>query len=793
MRTIVAAAAAVLMAGLAVGVANPEELVDITWGAQGIFEYSRGNLLPLVQTPWAFNAWTVYTAQGSDIPSGWWWKPLDRYFYGIRCTHRPSPWISDWGHFALLPLMVGGKNTKTDQSAFSVYDPLAETTEWRPYYFTTMLPTIANINGETKIEVTPTNHAAMSRITYPTLSATPSPLFDETRVINFRLPTYLDNMSFNTTRPGVLTINGFTMSAQDPSNAVKTYIVAEIETTAKLASSGFSGQVGAARYHPTPGKPDVFIVRMATSLISQKQAWTNLRAELGTQTFEQVMAAAKKSWNEVLTAVDVEPHANADAKQTNLFYLNYYRAAQFPRFISETDETGKEVHFSTYATSQYAHHSDLTHEIAAKEVPDSMIFDGPLVTDSGFWDAYRTVYPWLTVTHTKTLGRMLQGWINAYKEGGWLPKWASPGYRNGMVGTMGDVTLSDAIINEIGGFNVSEAMAAMMKDAFVVSSQSNQGREDLSQYISLGYLPEGVRENVAVSLNFMLSDFAISKAAAKVGGYATKQKELAQRATNYGKLLNPDGFMRSKDQSGAWIEPFDQFAWGGSYTESGPWQYRFYVPHDPKGLAALYKKNGVDMCKKLQEAQTMPSTFHTGGYGGIIHEMTEMAVNCWGQYAHDNQPVHYMLYMFTGISDTLDDSCANLGQYWLRKAVTELYLPQVDSYSGDEDNGEMAAWYLLSSVGLYSLAPGSGEYTLGMPLFKKTTITLDSGKKLTITSDEKVEGKTMRPNTKAGSTYPAVSSVTFNGVKVTGTTIPYAQLRQGGTLAFTMKYVTKSW
>ena len=531
---------------------------------------------------------------------------------------------------------------------------------------------------------------------------------------------------------------------------------------------------------------DEFIIKMATSLISEDQAWHNLKSQVGSLTFDEARAKAKAEWNTLLSRVAVTPIAD-DEDNLKVFYSSFYRASQFPRFTSEYDVHGKEVHFSTYApvSERRAVYRSGDHSTLVK--------DGPLVTDSGFWDAYRTVYPWLSVTHTDVLGRMVQGWVNAYQEGGWLPKWASPGYRNSMVSTMGDCVLADAIVNDIGGFNVSGAYDAIKQDAFKTDDGgSGRGREALSAYLEKGYIPHGNREDVSVSLNFYLADYSIAQAAIKLGDTKTAN-ELLERSAQYPSLLHDDGFMRSRDTTGNFLTEFDQYAWGDSYTESGPWQYRFYVPHDPKGLAVEYMKRGIDMCERLQYAMTGPATAHTGGYSQIIHEMTEMTDICWGQYAHDNQPVHHMLYMFGGMSDSLNDTCALRGQYWLRKAVTELYLPSVDMFSGDEDNGEMAAWYLLSSIGLYWLAPGSGKVSLGMPLFREVTITLNNGRNLTVTSNEQRSSSKTMWHRDDDETFPAVHYVKFNNEFVSGTTIDYQTLMLGGKLQFFIKQYQKDW
>ena len=409
----------------------------------------------------------------------------------------------------------------------------------------------------------------------------------------------------------------------------------------------------------------------------------------------------------------------------------------------------------------------------------------------------RTVYPYLSILFPRHLGTVLQGWLNAFEEGGWLPKWGAPGYKGGMVGSMGDNSFADAIVKGVPGFNTTQAYAAIRRDAFTVP-QGNFGRAGLAPYLAHGYIPAGalgsmgvVSEEVSRTLNYALSDFAIANAAEALG-HAGDAAALRKRAKAAPPLLfeNKTGFFRSRlgprNNGGAFVEPFDEFAWHGGYTEAGPWQYRFYTPQDPAGLRALYAGADPprDVCDVLDEAQTLPGIFHVGGYGQEIHEQTEMALLCWGQYEHDNQPVHHMLYMFAATDPTgkLSGACAQKGQAYLRRAMRELYKPGPAMFCGDEDNGEFGAWLVLSALGLYSLAPGDPAYTLGSPMFAHARVALGhvegSAANATAWLDVVAEGNAR------DAVY--VRGATWNGVPVTGVTLPYAELMKGGTLNFSM-------
>lgn len=360
---------------------------------------------------------------------------------------------------------------------------------------------------------------------------------------------------------------------------------------------------------------------------------------------------------------------------------------------------------------------------------------------------------------------------------------------------MGDVSLADAIVKNIPGFDRELAYEAIRKDAFQQPEEGSEGgRECLSAYLAHGYIPRGApsdaksgacSEVISRTLDYYQADFAISQAAALLG-HDDDAQTLLRRSTNFSALFDGEvGMMRSRALvSGKFTEPFDQYAWGGDYTEAGPWQYRFSVPYDPVGLAALYAEGGMDICDSLEALQTTTSAYHVGSYGTQIHEMTEMAVNCWGQYEHGNQPVHHILYMFGAAGGP---RCAAKGQFYLRKAMRELYSPSSQMFAGDEDNGEMGAWYVLSSLGLYSLSPGSQDLVLGSPLFASATVDLSSS----FSPEPRVLIIEAEHNS-AENVY--VQSVSWNGQQLSSDTnsVKYSTIMQGGTLKFTMGPVPRS-
>jgi putative alpha-1,2-mannosidase len=314
-------------------------------------------------------------------------------------------------------------------------------------------------------------------------------------------------------------------------------------------------------------------------------------------------------------------------------------------------------------------------------------------------DAYNTIYPYLSIVNRPQLGVAIQGWLSAFKEGGWLPQWSSPGYRGSMVGTMADVSIAEAIVNKIPGFDVELAYEAIRKDAFIVptSEDPEGGRQCLSSYMKLGFVPrEECNAAVSRSLNYIQSDFAIAQAALSLNKIEDAEI-LLRRIGNYSSLFDRStGFIRSLDKESQFSEYFDEFAWGDDYTEAGPWQYRFQLPHDPVGLSDLYREANLNICEEMEKVNTELAVVHNGGYGNPIHEMTEMQEACWGQYAHNNQPIHYLLSMYVAVDpDGYIGRCASRAQYWIRRTCTLLYKPTNDMFPGDEDNGEMGKYVLL--------------------------------------------------------------------------------------------------
>ena len=781
--------------GLTFAVENPEEYVNILGGTDSRYDLSHGNTLPLIARPWGFNAWSPYTDTDNQA---WYFHPYDNRFFGIRCTHQPSPWINDYGQFVVNAIMVDPDHDGIDQ--YSAYNP--KTSSFSPYYFRAEQLAYATSKSYTALEFTSTNHGAIMQVAYPEYEENSG--FNQTRRIIVKLNGGSDSSQITTLSDGALAITGYSKANSggiaSEENYAHHFVIGLYSKSDKPISTMLdSSATSSAAWIDLSASDETsqyVIIRIGTSFISADQALLNMEREVGSpHSFEDIASDSKKEWRATLSRVNV---GGIDASYSNqekenlltTFYSTLYRASLFPRQLSEVNADGVTVHWSPYSI-------------------DGSVYEGPLSTDSGFWDAYSTVCKYcffllLTFSHNRTfadpllslvnvdrLSLTIQGWLTAYKEGEWLPKWASPGYRGSMVGTMGDVSLADAIVKNIPGFDRELAYEAIRKDAFQQPEEgSDGGRECLSTYIKHGYIPRNAPsdakagtcgEVVSRTLDYFQADFAISQAAVALG-YNEDAETLMMRSSNYSIIFDEEtGMIRSRYlESGKFTEPFDQYAWGGDYTEAGPWQYRFSVPYDPEGLAQLYLKGDMNICDALDKMQTTTSAYHIGSYSSQIHEMTEMAVNCWGQYEHGNQPVHHILYMFGAAGGA---QCASKGQYYLRKAMRELYASSADMFAGDEDNGEMSAWYVLSSLGLYSLSPGTEDMVFGSPLFSSVTVDLkssfstDAAEKFLVIEAE---------NNSADNVY--VQKISWNGEELSSeaNSIKYSSLMQGGTLKFFM-------
>jgi predicted alpha-1,2-mannosidase len=415
---------------------------------------------------------------------------------------------------------------------------------------------------------------------------------------------------------------------------------------------------------------------------------------------------------------------------------------------------------------------------------------GKVYVNNGFWDTYRTAWPAYTLLTPHTAGEMIDGFVQQYRDGGWIARWTSPGYADLMVGTSSDVAFADAYLKGVRNFDVAAFYMSALKNSAVVSPVPGAGRKGIGRSLFSGYTDRSVDEGLSWSMDGYINDFAIGNLAQELAanppedrrykGYADDAVYYRSRALNYVHLFDPDvGFFVGRNSDGSWRfdkKHFDPTRWGGDYTETNAWNMAFHAPQDGAGLAALY--GGRDkLGKKLDAFFSAEGTFDVGDYGDVIHEMLEARDVRMGQYGHSNQPSHHIIYMY-------DEA----GQPWktqdkLRDAMNRLYVGSEigQGYPGDEDNGEMSAWWVFGAAGFYPLRMGTPEYVVGAPRFEHMTLNLESGKQITINA----------PGVSDINRY--VQSLNVNGQPWTKLTLPHALLAAGATLDFTMGPKPSKW
>lgn len=726
------------------------DLANPLMGTDSSYELSYGNTYPAVAVPWGMNFWTPVTGK---MGNGWGYTYDAHKLNGIKQTHQPSPWMGDYAAFALFA-ETGAVKVKEDERA-SWYSHKAE--ESHPYSYKVYLA-----DYDVTAEVAPTSRAAQFRFTFPQsdqahilLDAYAGGSMVKIDAANRRITGYVRN-----NKGGV------------PDN-FRNYFVAEFDHdftvgqtwdgTGKIdATARREGDhVGAVISFKTQ-KGEQIGVKVASSFISAEQALRNLQSEVGADSFDTTKDKAKQVWEKEFQRIRVE---DPDIDNRRTFYSALYRMLQFPRAFHEIDGQGKQIHYSPY---------------------DGKVHQGPLYTDNGFWDTWRAVFPFFALMYPELDGQIMQGLVNTYKQSGWLPEWASPGHRNVMIGSNSAILIADAYANGVRGFDVNTLYEAMVKNATTSKGRPTDakgkvltavGREGVEYYNDLGYVPYdvGINENAARTLEYATADFALSRLAAQLGKTADA-KLYAARAQNFRKLYDQQsGWMRGRNKDGSWSANFSPYKWGDAFTEGNALHYSWSVMQDVQGLIDLMGGD-AKFVDRLDSIFTTPPIFDDSYYGQVIHEIREMQIVDMGQYAHGNQPIQHMIYLYDW------GGAPWKTQSHVRDVMRKLYAPTPDGYPGDEDNGQTSAWYVFSALGFYPVTPTVGEYAIGSPLFRRVTLTMPGGKTLTVEAE----------NNSATNVY--IQSVTLNGQPWNKAWLPREELQKGGTLRFVMgAQPNKSW
>lgn len=706
------------------------QYVNTLQGTNSTYELSWGNTYPTTAVPYPMNSWSPQTGKNGD---GWKYQYSATTIRGFQPTHQCSPWVGDYGVFSLMPvseLVVDGSKRATP---FSHDKEIA-----KPHYYKVTLE-----NGITT-EFSPTTRSAHFRFSFPAKGDAFLVLDGYTKtsqvqidVANHRITGYVHNGAFSPKTHK----NYFIIQFDKPFVSYGTWENRK-NTIQKNNLSREGEGIGAYVQFAKGSKVQA---KVSTSYISPEQAEVTMTRELGKHSSVEVTKqAAADVWNQLLNRVLVEGGTEEDMKT---FYSCMFRANLFSHKFYEEKEDGSPYYYSPY---------------------DEKIHDGYMFTDNGFWDTFRSQFPLTNILHPTMQGQYMQALLDAQEQCGWLPSWSFPSETGGMVGNHSISLLTDAWVKGIRTFDPEKALKAYAHEAMNKGPWGGaNGRVRWKDYYQLGYIPyPESMGSTAQTLEYCYDDFCAYQLA-KMTGNKFYEEVFARQIYNYKNVYDPSvGFMRGRKLDGSWAD-FDAFEWGGPYCEGNAWHYNWSVFHDVQGLIDL---TGGDerFVAKIDSVFALPGIVKYGTYGTKIHEMLEMELAKMGQYAQGNQPIQHMIYLYSYAGQPWKT------QYWIRQVMDRLYNSSENGYPGDEDQGGMSSWYVLSALGIYSVCPGTDEYVLGSPKFRKATITMEDGKKFVIEA---------KGNSK-DNVY--IQNATLNGKRHTRNYIHYSDIVNGGVLELQM-------
>ena len=712
---------------------DPVDMVNPLTGTLSKFELSTGNNYPVIALPWGMNFWTPQTGKNGD---GWQYTYTADKIRGFKQTHQPSPWMNDYGMFSLMP--ITGEVTFDEEKRASWFSHKAEIA--KPYYYRVYLA-----DYDITTEIAPTERAAMFRFTFPQeeMSYVVLDAYDRGSYVQIQ-PEKNRIVGYTTRNSGGVTKdfkNWFIIDfGSRPFDYTSVTDSKEIFTDRKELKDNHTGAIVGFR----TGHRDVVTARVASSFISLEQAERNLN-ELGKKSFDEIASDGRKIWNDVLGRIQVE---GGSEEQMRTFYSCLWRSLHFPRRFYEIDDKGNPIHYSPY---------------------NGQILPGYLFADTGVWDTFRCLFPFLNLVYPSMNEQMQAGLVNAYLESGYLPEWSSPGHRDCMIGQNSASVVADAYIKGIRVPNQDKLWDAVTYGAHHHLDRSASGRVGHDYYDRLGYVPcnVGIGQNVARTLEYAYNDWSIYTLGKAMGKSEAELAPYKKAALNYANVYNPARkLMCGREEQGAFNADFVPENWSGEFCEGNSWHWSFCVFHDPAGLSKLM--GGRDEMTEMMDSVFVLPSYLGLRSRGMIHEMREMQVMDMGQYAHGNQPIQHMVYLYNWTGQPWK------AQYWTREIMDKLYNPNADAYCGDEDNGQTSAWYVFSAMGFYPVCPGTKQYAMGSPLFQKILVKLENGKTIQIEA----------PDNNKQTRY--VNDVKVNGKSVSRTWLEHDELTKGATIKFQM-------
>jgi predicted alpha-1,2-mannosidase len=704
------------------------QYVNPLMGTDSEYLLSNGNTYPAIALPWGMNFWTPQTAKNGD---GWCYAYDAKKIRGFKQTHQPSPWINDYAAFSIFP--ITGELVFDEHKRGSWFSHKAEVV--KPNYYSVYLA-----DYDVVTEIAPTERAAMFRFTFPE---------EENAYIlvdGYNMGSKVQII------PEKRKIVGYCRNNHGgvPANFHNYFVLEfdkEFEVTHTWKDSALNKNnkmeeaehVGAIVGFKTKRGEKVH-VKVASSFISLEQAELNLKREIGNKDFETIKFEGQKAWNKELSRIKVEGGSD---DQVKTFYSCLYRTLLFPRKFYEINKNDKIVHYSPY---------------------NGLVLPGYLFTDNSFWDTFRAVFPFFTLMYPKLNSQIMQGLVNTYKESGWLPECASPGHRENKLGSNSASLIADSYLKGIRGYDIDVLYEAIIKN-------TKGFRFGAEYYNELGYIPYDVHvyENTARTLEYAYADFCIWKLAKELKRPKKEVELFAKRSQNYRNVYDREsGWMRGKNEDGKFQKPFNPLKWGYPFTEGNSLHYTWSVFHDIEGLIDLMGGD-KEFVSRLDTIFNIPPDLDDSYHDFFTtHEIREMQIMNMGNYAHGNQPIQHMIYLYNYAGAPWK------AQKWLRTVMDKLYAPTPDGYCGDEDNGQTSAWYVFSAMGFYPVCPGASEYVIGSPLFDKVTLLLENGKTFEITAK----------NNSKNNIY--INKTSLFGENLNKNYIKHAEILKGGKLEFEM-------
>ena len=688
--------------------------------------------------------------EGWDWCSGYHYS--DSSIMGFSHTHLSGTGCGDYGNILFMPLIgriktEPGPKTNPDEGYRSRFDHERELAE--PGYYSVLLK-----DYEITAELTATKRAGFHRYTFPNSNS------------GHILIDLSHRIRGEAVQGGVNVVNNHTIEGYsycDPkgggwcaSGAMYTvYFAAEFNKPFSSYGVWKDNRIYEGRDKITGPKIGAFVdykttkgeqilVKVGISFTSIKDARKNLEVEIPNWGFNEVRSKAKNDWNKKLNKIDVESGSENDL---TTFYTALYHTMIAPNTFSDVDGSYTGMDKRIHSSSDHAHYS---------------IFS--------IWDTFRAEHPLLVLLEPEKDSEMIESLLDKYDQGGYLPIWElASSYTNCMIGDHATSVIADAYLKGLEGFDIEKAYAAIKKGAMDLPPKEHtfKGRVGLNYYKKLGYLPANrVGESVSRTLEYTYDDWCVAQVA-KALGKTEDYEYFMGRSLNYRNLFNPsNGFFQGKKEKGPWVKLFDPRYIGGDrerlYTEGNAWQYLWSVQHDVQGLIDLMGGEG-DFIEKLDHFFKQPSIIT----GPAVPDVTGMI----GQYAHGNEPSHHIPYLYD-----------YAGQPWktqerVRQIMDTLYHANPGGLCGNEDVGQMSAWYVFSAMGFYPACPGMPAYAIGSPVFDRVTVHLDEywgSNELIITAE----------NNSPKNKY--IQSVTLNGKPLNKPWITHEDVVNGGVLVFEM-------